>query len=1233
MVETYENGNPTPQRRSVTTWAQDDETVSYPLNPRIEESNVYDPAGNRARTRVTYQAVSLPDGTSCNLPQDVFEYQANATTVLRRTRTEYELASTYTTRRIIGLVSDKMLYEVDLNTQAETLMSKVGFQYDESGSIQGNDAPVQHDNTNYTASLVAGRGNVSSIKRFDVTNTSQFTNSSVRYNTAGSVVAGIDPLNHQTSIAYGDSFSDGNNNRNTLAYPTTVTDADGFSSYAQYNFDFGAVTRKQTPQPNVTTNTPGPIQTLTYDNFGRLQRVTSLFNNAYTRYVYGTNYVETFATVNTVADEAHSIQVFDGVGRVIATASNHPGSDGGFSGQLILFDQMGRAIKTSNPTETSVTIGSSPIQPYSWTATGDDDFAGWLYTQQTYDWKGRPRVTTNTDGTTKEASYSGCGCAGGEVVTVNDEGTIDAGVFKRRQQKIYSDILGRAVKTEVLNWEGGSVYSATVNTYNARDQITLTRQFAGAEGSATYQDTTATYDGYGRLKTKHLPEQQVDPNNPASTDHTTWAYNSDDTVQTVTDARGAQATYTYNARHLVTGISYGLLPGVPTTGWSAPASAAPVSFAYDAAGNRTSMTDGAGSASYGYNQLSQMTSETRVFTGVGSYALNYQYNLSGKLTSITDPFNAQVGYNYDNAGRLAGITGSGFANVSTYASSFQYRAWGALKHLTYGNGKAADMMFNSRQQVTDFDIAGLMSKDYQYHADGRLTFLSDLMDNRFDRKFAYDHTGQLTEGLTGQEARGGSPTTDRPFNQTYGYDAFGHLSSRTSMNWTVNFGTTTDTYVNNRHVGWLYDADGNLLNGYRYDAAGEIAFVSVPGSDTERSLDGNGLQIKTVTTETILEQTITTTTYHLRSSVLNGQVINELAEDGAKKRGFVYAGNEVVAWQRPPGEVIWEHRDPSNSSFRATKANGSATTESDFEAAPAELDPTGANAALSDPYLTGPAPDGGSLIPYPSFSSPANMQTSFTVDGIPVPLDFLRSQFDFAFQGQFRLMERARPRLRDYQVRMPDGTIIDFGDDELTARSLAGEVRGTLIRNWVGDWTLMNLYGFIFDRDPVKVERDAAQRAIDILENNKTCRDYIRRLISMTEGGYFPSETDDWGLGLREYIRALDSGKVSRANKSGKKRNTITFGETHANDTVEWFNEFYSELTDEQRGVHTIHESLHQLLGFSDQALARAASVIADPKKPKTFSDTTAASIYLQSKIEDKCLTKRPTSGTTTIIR
>jgi YD repeat-containing protein len=81
-------------------------------------------------------------------------------------------------------------------------------------------------------------------------------------------------------------------------------------------------------------------------------------------------------------------------------------------------------------------------------------------------------------------------------------------------------------------------------------------------------------------------------------------YNNDDTVHAVTDARGASATYTYNNnRGLVNGINYNAPSGLTAT--------ANVSFVYDAIGNRTSMTDGFGSMTYQYNQLSQLTSETR----------------------------------------------------------------------------------------------------------------------------------------------------------------------------------------------------------------------------------------------------------------------------------------------------------------------------------------------------------------------------------------------------------------------------------------------------------------------------------------------------------------------------------------------------------------------------------------------------------------------------------------------
>ena len=74
------------------------------------------------------------------------------------------------------------------------------------------------------------------------------------------------------------------------------------------------------------------------------------------------------------------------------------------------------------------------------------------------------------------------------------------------------------------------------------------------------------------------------------------------------------------------------------------------------------------------------------------------------MTSVTDPWNAQVGYTRDNTGRLTAIKGSRYANVAQtgYASAFKYRAWGALKSLNYGNGAPISLSYNNRLQVSNY---------------------------------------------------------------------------------------------------------------------------------------------------------------------------------------------------------------------------------------------------------------------------------------------------------------------------------------------------------------------------------------------------------------------------------------------------------------------------------------------------------------------------------------------------
>ena len=655
--------------------------------------------------------------------------------------------------------------------------------------------------------------------------------------------------------------------------------------------------------------------------------MTNSFNSASTTYIYpaSSNVVQTYTTIRDTQSPTVSSKLLDGAGRVRATAAEHPGSTGGYVGQYFVFDVMGRQTQQTNPTEI---YGS-------WQPAGDDA-AGWNWTVQSYDWKGRPRVSTNQDGTTKEATYGGCGCAGGEIVTMRDE--------VNRYSKVYHDVLGRVTKSEELNWDQ-TCLSHDNNTYNALDQVTSSSVQEGSAGTA--QTSTFAFDGYGRVATSHAP---IQPNNSV----TSYSYNPDDTIATTKDAREALATFTYNKRHQTTEVSYWAPSGIT----SAPTA----NFTYDAAGNRTTMTDGLGSVSYQYDPLSRMTSESRVFSSLGStpYTLTYAYNLAGQLTSITDPWNAQVGYTRDIIGRLTAVTGSGYPNIpqAGYASQLQYRAWGALKSMTYGNGVPISLSYNNRLQVSHYTLTSTstnipspsMDINYSYSADGRLKLSTDNRDATLDRAYKYDQVGRLVEAFTASEARswvqtGNIGTTeDGPYRQSYTLDPWDNMGTKWGRSFTGTHRrtqTVTRYYdaLTGRVNGWGYDNAGNITSGdyvmNSYDAAGRLR--QSDGNDTvlgRFEYDGDGVKTKS--------QTEAAYVFLLRSSVL-GQTLEEIqTSDGTRWNGFVYADGELIATQAM-GLIYWQHRDPSQRSTRTTDANQEGVGHDELDPNGSKVDIPGGN--------------------------------------------------------------------------------------------------------------------------------------------------------------------------------------------------------------------------------------------------------------------------------------------------
>lgn len=898
----YEN---VAKKWTTVTWGSD----AGGWNPRVTETTVEDAEGNFRRTAIDYTQ-------GYSLPTHVREYgEVNGQEVmLRLTTTSYNLDPAYVSRRVIGLPGERTVFDGPTGY----IVARQWYMYDWGAPYFNTQSPsVQYADPN----LLAGRGNLVAVYRLSCQGNSTTCDGGgiwaerTGYDMAGSPVWVMDALGHQTTLSYSDSFSDASKNGlGTRAYATSVTDAENYTATAKYDYTTGAPTETRRPssgtsaQNNVTYET----HVLEYDWAARPTKDSTQNNGFYTRWEYPADgrSLKTFQNIRPDLSENYSVTVFDGVGRVRRTATYMPGSTTRYSGRQFYYDNMGRLAQWTNPTDTT----GDP----DWTAAGDDAAPGgfgWVSTSRTYDWQGRPRVTTYPDNTTTESTYGGCGCAGGEVVTARDQ--------RGRLKKSYHDALGRLTKVEELDYNS-AVYSTAVYTYNARDQVTNIKHHQGTNGP--YQERTFGYDGHGRLSSRTTPEQGT----------TNYSYYDDDTLHVLTDARGATQTFGYTERHLVNSIEFNAASGVAAT--------PNVSFGYDAAGSRTQMTKaGQVTAAYHYDSLSRMDWESRAFNGLGTYYLYYGYNNAG-LEWVNNHWGSSVNYTADHTGATTAAVGSGTWAAPTYVQGVQYRASGGVKSASYGNGRALSMKYDKMLRIDEWGVSGVSGWKYSYsdfgENTGRVTFAQNTFesvpgqaggpDPTLDRSYNYDLAGRLDSSYTGSKARwhagrpgGNEYGTDGPYAQALARDVWGNITQKTG-----HVGPQyAASYTNNRRDGFVHDAAGNLINDvgqtFTYDATGQQATAAYPGYSLQQTYDGDRLRVKKVDNGVA--------TYYLRSSVFGGQVVAEINSAGGWARGYVYgAGGGLLALQTSGG-VTWVYKDAATKSQRLADSSGNVTAKVDLD--------------------------------------------------------------------------------------------------------------------------------------------------------------------------------------------------------------------------------------------------------------------------------------------------------------
>jgi RHS repeat-associated protein len=480
-------------------------------------------------------------------------------------------------------------------------------------------------------------------------------------------------------------------------------------------------------------------------------------------------------------------------------------------------------------------------------------------------------------------------------------------------------------------------YFATLYQYDALGNLLCVEQHGNATGTGCSappsSDATSpwrvrrfTYDSLSRLLTAHNPESGT----------ITYAYDVDGNLLQKTSPAPNQTgaatqtiSYCYDELHRVTGKAY--------SAQSCPLASPVVTYSYDsganAIGKLTSLTDQAGSASYAYDNLGRMISETRVIAGV-SKSVSFEYNLDGSLSKLHYPSGRVVTYTPDSAGR---ITAAADGNGTQYVTSATYYANGAEYQRSYPGVYFATGL-NQRLQVAFFYSnngqpgPAFINKSYVYGAlhqnNGNITSIVANEDASRTQTFTYDALNRITSGYSA------AATGPYSWGETYSVDPWGNLNIA-PMGGKAHGGTFANASNNNNQpLGFTYDAAGNLTNTTQYVYDPENRIQTTAGTVYTYDADGQRV-LKSNTSGTALK----------RYWMGNGNVLAEADGSGNLTAEYIYFnGKRIARIDLPANTVHYYLSDHLGSTTKIISAAGVVEEESDFTAFGSELSATsGAN--------------------------------------------------------------------------------------------------------------------------------------------------------------------------------------------------------------------------------------------------------------------------------------------------
>ena len=354
--------------------------------------------------------------------------------------------------------------------------------------------------------------------------------------------------------------------------------------------------------------------------------------------------------------------------------------------------------------------------------------------------------------------------------------------------KFEYDELGRRVLSQTLL--SGTTYLDTEYTYDDNNKMTL----LSAPGGYEYE---YEYDDLGNLTSS---------TDPAS-EETEYTYDLDNRQLTKTDPVGVVATNAYDWKT-------GRVSSVVTEINATSGDDITVSYAYDANGRPTTITDGRGyDWTKAYDAMGRMTTLTTPNPGSGAYTHTIVHDGNGNITKTTDFKSTSHYYAYDALNRMSGHGADSGADDETYT----YACCGAQLSAYTDDLGTASLSYDELGRLTSFTDTNGNQVQYTYDEMGRILTLTPDQGTNYRTVYTYNANGSV-DTVTVYDAGTGAETS-------YSYHAgSGKLTQR-------DFPT---------------ESSQNIRTAYSYDTAGRLQYETLTregGGSTNLSRTGYAYSI------------------------------------------------------------------------------------------------------------------------------------------------------------------------------------------------------------------------------------------------------------------------------------------------------------------------------------------------------------------------------------------------------